>query len=487
MRLSGFYSALSPVAARFPDADPEISGVTENSSRVRPGFLFCAISGAKADGHRYLADAACGGAAALVVAESYAGPLPDLPAIRVRDCYFAWALVCEAWFGFPGRSLRVHAATGTNGKTSCVCFLRHLLAADSARRIGVVSTVWDDDCASIAPSEHTTPDAFALQSLFSRMRKNGATDAVMECSSHGLSQRRSGGMRFASAIFTNLTGDHLDYHGTMERYFQAKKLLFAEMLADGAPAAVNCDDPYGARLIAELPNARLLPVSFSGRDAFCSLTRLEMRPDRSELSFLLDGDEISLELPLPGAFNAHDFLQAFVVADALGVSRPLLMNAVRTVPHVPGRLQPVPLKCGATAFVDYAHTDDALLRVLTSLRRILPPGGRILTVFGCGGDRDRTKRPRMGAVAAAHSDVLILTSDNPRSEDPMAILRDIESGVPTNVPRMIVPDRAEAIARAVDSARCGDFILVAGKGHEAVQEIRGRRLPFRDLDHLIGR
>ncbi len=487
MRLSDFHSALSSVATRFPDANPDISGVTENSCRVRSGFLFCAISGAKTDGHRYLADAARNGAVALVVDDSYAGPLPELPTIRVRNGYFAWALVCEAWFGFPGRSFRIHAATGTNGKTSCVCFLRHLLSADSARKVGLVSTVSNDDCAEVAPSEHTTPDAFALQNLFFRMRKNGATDAVMECSSHGLSQRRSGGLRFSSAIFTNLTGDHLDYHGTMERYFQAKKILFSEMLADGAPAAVNCDDPCGARLIAELPRARLLPVSFSGRDAYCSLTRLEMRPDRSELSFLLDGEEISLALPLPGAFNAHDFLQAFVVADALGVSRSLLMNAVRTVPHVPGRLQPVPLKCGATAFIDYAHTDDALLRVLTSLRRILPPGGRILTVFGCGGDRDRTKRPRMGAVASAHSDVLILTSDNPRSEDPMEILRDIESGVPANVPRMIIPDRAEAIARAVDSARCGDFVLVAGKGHEAVQEIQGRSHPFRDIDHLIGR
>lgn len=486
MKLSSFHDALARVSDGFPGEDVEIRGVAENSKSVEPGFLFCAISGFRTDGHRFLEDAAKRGAAALVVSSSYSGPIPDLPAIRVRDCYFAWALICETWFGFPASAFRVHGATGTNGKTSSAYFLRHFLSACPDRKTALISTVCVDDGIACSDSERTTPDAFALQTLFARMRNNAATDVVMECSSHGLHQRRTGSLRFASAIFTNLTGDHLDYHGDMERYFQAKKLLFSEMLAEGAPAAVNCDDPYGARLLAELPRARLLPVSFSGRDAFCSLKKSILRPACSELQFTLDGNALSLVLPLPGAFNVCNFLGAFAVAFSLGIPLPVLLRAVGTVPRVPGRLQPIPLKSGAVAYVDYAHTDDALFRVLTSLRAILPAGGRILTVFGCGGDRDRSKRPRMGAVAAKFSDMLFLTSDNPRSEDPAAILRDIESGIPQGTVYEAIPDRAEAIARAVAAAGNGDLLLVAGKGHETYQEIRGKKIRFSDAEQLVG-
>ena len=321
------------------------------------------------------------------------------------------------------------------------------------------------------------------------MKSNGVTDAVMESSSHGLHQHRSGTLRFASAAFTNLTGDHLDYHGTMENYYQAKKILFRELLADDAPAVVNTDDPAGARLVSELkqerPALRILPVSFTGRpDAFCSLRKLQLNPAYSDLEFTLDGRDASLRLPLPGAFNAANCLTALCMAYGTGLPFDALMEASACMPHVPGRLQAVPLACGATGFVDYAHTDDALERVLTSLRAVLTAGGHLIAVFGCGGDRDRTKRPRMGAAGTRLADLAILTSDNPRSEDPMSIIREIETGIPAGTHYLVEPDRAKAIELAVKEAHAGDILLVAGKGHETWQETREGKHHFSDIEIL---
>jgi len=318
------------------------------------------------------------------------------------------------------------------------------------------------------------------------MRNNGVTDAVMESSSHGLHQHRSGTLQFASAAFTNLTGDHLDYHLTMENYYQAKKILFRELLADGAPAVVNIDDPAGERLMSELeqdrPGLRILPVSFSGRSGvFCSLRALRLAPAHSELEFTIDGHDVSLNLPLPGAFNAANCLTALSMAYGTGLPLDRLLEASASMPHVPGRLQAVPLANGATGFVDYAHTDDALKRVLSSLREVLTAGGRLIAVFGCGGDRDRSKRPRMGAAAAGLADLCILTSDNPRSEEPAAIIREIESGIPAGTHYLVEPDREKAIELAVRESKAGDILLVAGKGHETTQEINGVKYPFSDV------
>ena len=491
--LSAFAEALEPLlSAPFVSAaDPLISSVRNNSSMVTPGSLFLAVRGAKADGHRFLPDAAQKGASALVVAADYDGPLPHgLPVLRVSDSYFAWSVVCETFFRRPADAFRVHTVTGTNGKTSTAYFMRHYLdKVKSGSKTALVSTVCCDLGAGPEPSEHTTPDAFTLQRMFAEMKSNGVTDAVMESSSHGLHQHRSGTLKFASAAFTNLTGDHLDYHGTMENYYRAKKTLFRELLADGAPAVVNTDDPAGARLVSELnrerPGLRVLPVSFSGRaGAFCSLRKLILAPSYSDLSFTLDGHEASLRLPLPGAFNAANCLTALCMAYGTGLQFDALLEASASMPHVPGRLQAVPLACGATAFVDYAHTDDALERVLSSLREVLTPGGRLIAVFGCGGDRDRTKRPRMGAAAARLSDLAVLTSDNPRSEDPMSIISEIESGIPAGTRFLAEPDRARAIELAVKEARPGDILLVAGKGHETSQETREGRHHFSDVEVL---
>ncbi len=491
--LSAFAEALKPLlAAPFdPASDPLVSSVTNNSSKVTPGTLFAAIKGTKADGHSFLPDAVQKGASALVVSADYDGPLPpDLPVLRVSDSYFAWSVVCETFFQRPSDAFRVHTVTGTNGKTSTAYFMRHYLdTVKPGSKTALVSTVCCDLGAGPEPSEHTTPDAFTLQEMFAAMNSNGVTDAVMESSSHGLHQHRSGTLRFASAAFTNLTGDHLDYHGTMENYYQAKKILFRELLADDAPAVVNTDDPAGARLVSELenerPGLRILPVSFTGRpDVFCSLRKLRLAPAFSDLEFTLDGRDASLRLPLPGAFNAANCLTALCMAYGTGLPFDALLEASGRMPHVPGRLQAVPLDGGATGFVDYAHTDDALERVLTSLRAVLTAGGRLIAVFGCGGDRDRSKRPRMGAAAARLADLAVLTSDNPRSEDPMDIIREIESGIPAGTRFLVEPDRAKAIELAVREAHAGDILLVAGKGHETWQETREGKHHFSDIEIL---
>ena len=491
--LSAFIEALRPLLAgpSDPASDPLITLVSNNSSKVTPGTLFLAIRGAKTDGHKFIPDAVRKGASALVVAADYNVSLPSgIPVLRVTDSYFAWAVVCETFFRRPSDAFRVHTVTGTNGKTSTAYFMRHYLdTVKSGAKTALVSTVCCDLGAGAEPSEHTTPDAFTLQEMFAAMKTNGVTDAIMESSSHGLHQHRSGTLKFASAAFTNLTGDHLDYHGTMENYYQAKKILFRELLADDAPAVVNCDDPAGARLAAELkqerPSLRILPVSFSGRPGtFCSLRKLTLNTAYSDLEFTLDGRNASLRLPLPGAFNAANCLTALCMAYGTGLPFDALLEASADMPHVPGRLQAVPLACGATGFVDYAHTDDALERVLSSLRAVLKAGGRLIAVFGCGGDRDRTKRPRMGAAAARLADLVILTSDNPRSEDPMSIIREIESGIPNGTHYLAEPDRAKAIELAVRESHEDDILLVAGKGHETWQETREGKHRFSDTEIL---
>lgn len=491
--LSTFAEALKPLLAVpfIPASDPLVTSVANNSSKVTPGTLFLAIRGAKADGHRFIPDAIQKGASALVVAADYDGALPSgIPVLRVTDSYFSWSVICETFFRRPADAFRVHTVTGTNGKTSTAFFMRHYLdTVKSGAKTALVSTVCCDLGAGPEPSEHTTPDAYTLQEIFAAMKTNGVTDAVMESSSHGLHQHRSGTLGFASAAFTNLTGDHLDYHGTMENYYQAKKILFRELLADDAPAVVNTDDPAGARLVSELkqerPALRVLPVSFSGRsDTFCSLRKLQLNPAYSDLEFTLDGRDASLRLPLPGAFNAANTLTALCMAYGTGLPFDALLKASASMPHVPGRLQAVPLACGATGFVDYAHTDDALERVLTSLRAVLTAGGRLIVVFGCGGDRDRTKRPRMGAAAAHLADLAILTSDNPRSEDPMSIIREIESGIPAGTRYLVEPDRAKAIELAVNETHAGDILLVAGKGHETWQETFEGKHHFSDIEIL---
>lgn len=476
--------ALSVVLTDPGRGNADVSSASNYASRVTPGAIFCAIKGAKADGHDHIPEALQNGAAALVVSSGWNGTAPaNIPVLRVKDSYHAWAILCEEMADRPADSFRVHTVTGTNGKTTIAFILRHILRF-AKRHTGLLTTViTDTGDGTEKDAAYTMPDAQQLQTFFAEMRQNGIEDAVMESSSHGLHQHRCGSLLFASAIFTNLTGDHLDYHHTMEGYYQAKKLLFTEMLTPDAPCVINIDDPYGKRLSEELAQAGITNLTFSASEpAFCRLTGFEPLDNGSALYFTLDNKEYTIHSKLRGEHNAVNLLQTVTVAYALGITMNLILPAAESAPPAPGRLECVTLPNGATAYVDFAHTHDALERVLQALKKLRRNNGRIITVFGCGGDRDRTKRPKMGFAAGTHSDHCIVTSDNPRSEDPEFIISEILPGIPEHVPYQAEPDRKKAILMALDMAQKDDIILIAGKGHEKTQEIKGVKYPFSDID-----
>jgi UDP-N-acetylmuramoyl-L-alanyl-D-glutamate--2,6-diaminopimelate ligase len=355
------------------------------------------------------------------------------------------------------------------------------MLAAAGQKCGLVGTVVTDDGRGERPSSLTTPSATQIADLLSRMVRHGCTAAAMEVSSHALDQSRVAGVQFACAVFTNLTGDHLDYHGSMEAYAAAKSRLFSA-LDRAAVAIVNSDDPAHARMARDC-GARVIRCSVSDASADCVARVRRMRPDGMVCAMHGPWGVFDVDLPLAGRHNAMNALQALAAASALGVPAAQLERALATCAAPPGRLEPVSVpEDGISVLVDYAHTDDALLNVLRALRQTLEPGGRIISVFGCGGDRDRTKRPRMAAIACAHSDAVIVTSDNPRTEDPAAIVRDILSGVPEACGAEVetLLDRAEAIARAIQVAKPGDAVIIAGKGHEDYQIVGTERRPFDD-------
>ncbi len=489
MDLDQLRCALSPILTDYGQGNVKISSVSNFASKVTPGAVFCAIRGAKADGHDHIPEAQANGAAALVVSHTWNGAEPaKIPVLRVRDSYHAWAILCEEMAERPADAFHVHTVTGTNGKTTIAFILRHILRY-AGHHTGLLTTVITDSGDGVEKdAAYTMPDAQQLQMFFSEMRENNVQDAIMESSSHGLHQHRCGSLMFASAIFTNLTGDHLDYHHTMEEYYQAKRLLFVEMLAPDAPCVINIDDPYGKRLSEELAQAGITNQTFSAQEpAFCRLTGFEARNDGSRLQFQLDGKDYTIHSKLRGEHNAVNLLQTVTVAYALGIPMETILLAAESAPPAPGRLECITLENGATAYVDFAHTHDALERVLLALKKIRRNNGRIITVFGCGGDRDRTKRPKMGFAAGTHSDICIVTSDNPRSEDPDFIISEILPGIPAGVQYHAEPDRRKAILLALDMAKKDDIILIAGKGHEKTQEIKGVKYPFSDAEVIRNR
>ncbi len=460
--------------------DPEtpIAGACTDSRRVRPGDLFCAIPGAREDGSRYAGDAVRAGARAVAAVR-----LLDLPAgipqLVVSDAYAAAGRIAECAAGYPARRLRLLGVTGTNGKTTCAYLLRHLLRARGLTA-GMVGTVCYDLGAREVQADRTTPMPDELQDLFGRMLEGGCTWAVLEMSSHALVQHRAGTARFAGALFTNLTGDHLDYHRTMPEYFAAKTLLFTEYLEAGAPAVINVEGDYGRRLAALLgAGGTCRVVTVGSANADCVWRDVRLGVDRCRFLLRLGGEEVLVESPLIGQHNVANLACAAALAHACGMAAPAVAEALRSCRGAPGRLQAILSPRGVAAYVDYAHTDDALDNVLRALRALGPR--RLLVVFGCGGDRDRTKRPRMAAAAAQLADRLYVTSDNPRTEDPQAIIAEILAGIPPGTPLHTDPDRRAAIRKAVADAEPGDIILVAGKGHEPYQEVRGVKYPFDDV------
>jgi UDP-N-acetylmuramoyl-L-alanyl-D-glutamate--2,6-diaminopimelate ligase len=482
----------------------EVASLAYDSRRVGPGALFFCVPGEHSDGHDHAAQAVQAGAAALVVERPLGLGVPE---VAVRSARAAMGPVAARFYGDPTAELEVVGVTGTNGKTTTAFLVRALLQA-SGRKCGLLGTVTSIVGGEERPAQRTTPEAIDLQADFRAMLDGGERACAMEVSSHALALGRTDGVRFAAAIFTNLTQDHLDFHPTMEEYFQAKRRLFvptaldagsggAEALAAGVsiPSAkpmlqptapgvsvINLDDPYGRRLAAELPDAVTFAIErdaqYRARDVWVGLTgcrlRLETPRGARELS-----------LPLPGRFNVANALGALAAVHALGGDLDVLVGVLEAGVRVPGRLEQVQEEQEFAVFVDYAHTPDSLRNVLGTARELT--GGRVICVFGAGGDRDRGKRPQMGEIAARGADVVVVTSDNPRSEQPEAIITQIMEGAagarPVGAPKIAVEaDRREAIHRAVEAARPGDVVLIAGKGHERGQEFAdGRVVPFDDV------
>jgi UDP-N-acetylmuramoyl-L-alanyl-D-glutamate--2,6-diaminopimelate ligase len=456
--------------------DAEFGAIADDSRKVIPGTLFVA----RKDDPSFVVDAVARGAVAVVAPPGM--PVPaGTPVARATNASLATAELAHAFHGFPARGMRVAGVTGTNGKTT-IAFLLQQCMAQAAQRFGLIGTVQIDDGARTVTSELTTPGAIELAGLLARMRDNGCVGVSMETSSHALHQDRVAGIDFAVGIFTNLSGDHLDYHGTMEAYAAAKARLF-EGLAPGATAIVNADDPAYARMVRDC-RARILRCGFAGGaglDARVSVLEARL----GSMRVRLDGPwgEVAARLPMMGRHNCMNALQAVAGAWALGVDRAALEGAMARASAPPGRLEPVTDPDAPFAvMVDYAHTDDALMNVLRAVRPALPDGGRLIVVFGCGGDRDRTKRPRMANVACEFADAIVITSDNPRTEDPAAIIAEIEAGVPPHRADRVtrVVDRREAIRAAVQMARAGDAVVIAGKGHENHQIVGTVKRPFDD-------
>ena len=455
------------------------SGITADSRKVQPGWIYAAIPGVRNDGHDYLKAAIEAGAAALLVSEPERVPAACPVPVWTTDApRAAYARLVREFADRPDEKLALFGVTGTNGKTT-TAFLVHALLTACGRRGGLLSTVEFRTPGGVEAASHTTPDPDGFYRLLARTAAEGGDFVSMELSSHSLDQHRTDGVRFRAAVFTNLTGDHLDYHGTMERYGAAKARLFTELLADDGRAAINIDDAFGRELAGRLGQRA---VTFgTASDADCRIAEIELAAAGSRCILHYRGKPWRLATPLAGEHNLHNLAGALLGAEALGGDWKALLAAVPHCRAVPGRLQAMEIG-GAVFYVDDAHTDDALTQVLTALRRIATR--RIVTVFGCGGDRDRTKRPRMARAVAAGSDMAVVTSDNPRSEDPMAIIGEILPGFPPNFPHRVEPDRAAAIRLAAELAEPGDLVLIAGKGHEDYQEIKGVRRPFSDWEEL---
>ncbi len=449
-----------------------IARVTDRDDAVGDDGLFVAIRGARVDGHdRIPAHAAC------AVVEREVAVASGTTLVQVDDTRAALAALSAAMHGNPGASVPVVGITGTNGKTSTT-FLLASIARAAGLRPGIIGTTGHFVGDTKLPTGHTTPDAPTTQALLARMRDAGVGLVGMEVSSIGLAARRSDAIPFRAAVFTNLTRDHLDYHGTMEAYAAAKARLFAAGLAEGGTAVLHGADPAGRQMAAAVPPGRTTWTYAVDADADVRADVLDLSWRGTRVRVTTPRGVSELRLQVLGRHNVQNALGALGAALAVGVDLETACAGLSACAGIPGRLQAVPNDRGFAVLVDYAHTDDALARVLAELRLLGPR--RILTVFGCGGDRDRGKRPLMGAAAAAGSDFVVVTSDNPRSEDPSAIVADIVPGL-GSAPHAVVLDRRDAIAHALSLAQPGDIVLLAGKGHEATQTLGTQVLPFDDV------
>lgn len=477
-----FRDLVRGIALETQGASPPIGAVEYDSRRVDPGSLFVALRGARTDGHRFIEHALARGATAVLLEEippslRAHGHESDAPAIaRVADSRKALAEVAARFFDHPARGLSLIGVTGTNGKTSTVRMLSSILEG-TERCVGSLGTIAARFAGREEPAQLTTPESLDLQRLLRRMRDAGIDTVILEVSSHSLALDRIRGLRFDAAVFTHLTQDHLDFHGTMDRYFEAKARLFDSPYLSGI-AILNAADPRTGELARRARSGGHPVVTFGrGEDSKADIYTLDESVSLAGSLLRVFGTAEPLEVvvPLAGEFQVENALASIATATALDVPPRSIVAGLRGCPPVPGRLE----RIGAgdpIVLVDYAHTPDALERMLESVRPLVP--GRMILVFGCGGDRDRSKRVPMARAACAGSDRVIATSDNPRSEDPAAILRDVERGL--SGPHEVIEDRRQAIRRAIECAQPGDAVLIAGKGHEDYQVVGSERLPFDD-------
>ena len=458
-QLSELVSVLEEKEVRAPQ-DLTIGGLALDSRETGEGTLFFALPGEKEDGGDYIAEAKARGAACAVCEQP---PETEIPYILVPDAHKALALCAAVWYGTPAGKLTVVGVTGTNGKTTTTCLIKQLLERTKGAKVGLIGTNQNLIGESAVPAERTTPDALTLQRLLAQMVDAGCTYAVMEVSSHALDQDRVEGCNFDAAIFTNLTQDHLDYHGTMENYLAAKKRLFSLCKT----AILNQDDDWYGPMREGLD---CKTVTFSAKSDAADYTarNIRQRPDGVDFELVGTGVIGRVRLAVPGRFSVYNALGAAACALTLGLPFQPVVDALGRAAGVKGRCEVVPTGRDFTVVIDYAHTPDGLEKICGALREC--KAGRLVTVFGCGGDRDKTKRPKMGAAAAALSDYLVVTSDNPRSEEPQAIIDDILVGLEgSKTPYTVVVNRVEAIHWAIRHAKPGDTILLAGKGHETYQ------------------
>jgi UDP-N-acetylmuramoyl-L-alanyl-D-glutamate--2,6-diaminopimelate ligase len=471
------------------DSDGQIAGVEYDSRRVRPGAVFVAMKGGSTDGNKYVDKAIAAGALGIITdsAPTFDHLLvfePGLPVLEVEHGRRALAEASAAFFGHPERKLAATGITGTNGKTTTAFLIEALLNA-AARKAVLVGTIEYHVAGEVRRSVHTTPESRDLYELMAEGVSRGATELVTEVSSHALDQGRSAGVNFDVAVFTNLTRDHLDYHQTMARYFAAKRLLFDGTVYPAPRVAViNTNDPHGEQLAEAARKAGAEVRSYGIGAGEWRASSFKLTPSGAIIDLETPAGAAKVTSRLAGEVNILNLLAALTAAHARGVPFNDLVEFVPRLKPVPGRFQSVDAGQPFTVIVDYAHTDDAL-RNLTALARQITgaSGGHVITLFGCGGDRDRTKRPKMGQAAGEGSDFVVATSDNPRSEEPLAILAEIEPGLKASgVKYTVEPDRAAAIRRALKEARSGDVVLLAGKGHEKEQIIGFTAIPFDDVE-----
>jgi len=441
--------------------DPEITGVSSNTAVLKPGELFVALRGYKTDGHNYIPDAIAKGAGA-ILAEEGEGVL------LVSDTRAAMATVCANWFGHPAREMTFIGVTGTNGKTTTTTLLWGLISWCLNTKVGLIGTNENRIGEELLPAERTTPDIFELQKLLREMADAGCTHVVMEVSSHALCLHRVDGIRFAVGAFSNLTQDHLDFHKTMEAYREAKGRLFAQ----SDVSVLNLDDPAGQYYAKTVKN-EVKTYGKGSKTLDLKAENVQLFAHGIQFDAISGHEKVAVKLPIPGDFSVYNALCTLSCAMALGIPLKAASDYLATAHGVKGRMEVVPIPAPGAVLIDYAHTPDALENALKALRP--NTSGRLFCLFGCGGDRDKTKRPIMGSIASGLADFCIITSDNPRTEEPNAIIENILDGMKKDAPRLVEPDRPTAIRKALSLLGEGDVLLLAGKGHETYQEVNGEK------------